>query len=496
MHTETDAMTSPPGRAQRSLRFRTALVAFATLTLVMTACGNGSDDDAQDSGQPPAQAGATAGAPEAEFLQLKGVSTSVDLDPSTAAVLQQNKVTVSPVEPATATMSGSTTTVSFPITEGYVSVYPQSQSPFIRGTFSHSGGVTFKAGGKSLTATDFIVNPGSSTLTATVGGKGVKLLDLDGTNVKVSKDAQGQTVLEGVVAKLSSDAAAALNQTFGVSIFQQGIPLGTVRIAATGTAGPGGAPQAELKQLKGVSTSVDLDPSTAAVLQQNKVTVGPVEPATASMNGSTTTVSFPITEGYVAVYPQSQAPFLRGTFSHSGGVTFKAGGKSLTATDFIVNPGSSTLTATVGGKGVQLLDLDGTNVQMSSDGQGVTKLEGAVAKLSSAAAAALNETFGVSVFQQGIPLGTVRIAASETVPSVQTGSSGAAPSGAAPAPTPSTGSSAPSGTPAGGVATGGGGTSGNGGSVPMLPLVLASAAVVLAAAGAAGARIRSRSSSS
>ncbi|MDP8976675.1 MAG: hypothetical protein M3N28_10000 [Actinomycetota bacterium] len=469
---------------------------FAALSLVMTACGDGSDDDAQDSGQAPAQAGATAGAPEAEFVQLKGVSTNVDLDPATAAVLQQNKVTVTPVEPATASMNGSTTTVSFPITEGYASVYPKSQLPFIRGTFSHSGGLTFKAGGKSLTATDFIVNPGSSTLTATVGGKGVQLLDLDGTNVMVSKDADGQTRLEGTVAKLSSAAADALNQTFGVSVFKQGIPLGTVRIIATGTAGPGGAPQAELKQLKGVSTNVDLDPATAAVLQQNKVTVTPVEPATASMNGSTTTVSFPITEGYVSVYPPSQLPFIRGTFSHSGGLTFKAGGKSLTATDFIVNPGSSTLTATVGGKGVQLLDLDGTNVKMSSDGQGVTKLEGTVAKLSSAAADALNQTFGVSVFKQGIPLGVVRIAASETVPSVQTASSGAAASSAAPSSSaPSSASPAPSATPAGGVATGAGGTS-SGGSVPALPLVLASAALVLAAVGAAGARLHSRSTSS
>ncbi len=470
-------------------------MAFAALTLVMTACGDGSDDDAQDSGQAPAQAGATAGAPEAEFVQLKGVSTNVDLDPNTAAVLQQNKVTVTPVEPATASMNGPTTTVSFPITEGYVAVYPKSQLPFIRGTFSHSGGMTFRAGGKSLTATDFVVNPGSSQLTATVGGKGVQLLDLDGTNVMVSKDAQGQTRLEGTVAKLSQAAADALNQTFGVSVFKQGIPLGTVRIAATGTAGPGGAPQAQLQDLKGVSTNVDLDPGTAAVLQQNKVTVTPVEPATASMNGGTTTVSFPITEGYVSVYPQSQAPFIRGTFSHSGGMTFRAGGKSLTATDFIVNPGSSTLTATVGGKGVQLLDLDGTNVKMSTDGD-VTRLEGTVAKLSQAAADALNQTFGVSVFKQGIPLGVVRIGASETQPSVQTVSSGAAPSSAAPSsPAPSTASPAPSPTPAGGVATGAGGTSG-GGSVPVLPLVLASAAVVLAAVGAAGARLRSRSTSS
>ena len=239
MHTENDSSNKyPPTRAPRGIRLRSAAVALGALSLVTAACA-GSDDsasDAQNASQAAGQpSGAAAGAPEAEFLQLKGVSTSVDLDPGTAAVLQQNKVTVSPVEPATASMNGSTTTVSFPITEGYVAVYPQSQAPFIRGTFSHSGGVTFKAGGKSLTATDFIVNPGSSTLTATVGGKGVQLLDLDGTNVKVSKGAQGETRLEGTVAKLSSAAAAALNETFGVSIFQQGIPLGTVRIAASET---------------------------------------------------------------------------------------------------------------------------------------------------------------------------------------------------------------------------------------------------------------------
>ncbi len=216
----------------------------------------------------------------------------------------------------------------------------------------------------------------------------------------------------------------------------------------------------------------------------------PVQPATASMSGSTTTVSFPINEGYVSVYPQSQTPFIRGTFGHSGGLTFRSGAKSLTATNFIVNPGSSTLTATVGGKGVQLLDLDGTNVKVSTEGA-VTKLEGTVAKLSTAAADALNQTFGVSIFKQGIPLGVVRIAASETVPSVQTVSSNASSSAAPAASIPST---APPGTPSGGVAAGAGGTS-DSGSVPVLPLALASAAVMLAAGGAAGARIRSRSSS-
>ncbi len=397
----------------------------------------------------------SSSAPSAEILTLSGGSTNVDLDAGTAAVLKDNGVTVTPVAPATVTTSGGTTTASFPITEGYVSVYPESQRPFIRGTFSHSGGLTFSAGGKSVTATDFIVNPGSSTLTATVGGNGVQLLDLDGTNVKVTQDG-ATTRVEGTVAKLSATAAGALNQTFGVSLFKQGIPLGVVRIAAQGTAGPGGAPDAEIQALGGQATNVDLDPGTAGVLKDNGVSVAPVEPATVSTSGSTTTASFPISQGYVSVYPKSETPFIRGTFSHVGGLTFSAGGKSVTATDLIVNPGSSSLTATVGGNAVKLLDLDGTNVKVTQDGS-TTRVEGTVAKLSSDAAQALNQTFGVTLFKQGIPLGVVRIAAVAGPPPGVVGD-------ATPPTTqaPSASSAACAQMPVGGVATGGGGTAGTG----------------------------------
>jgi len=416
-------------------------------------------------------------APSAEILTLSGVSTNVDLDAGTAGVLKENGVTVTPVAPATVSTSGGTTTASFPITDGYVSVYPESQRPFIRGTFSHSGGLTFSAGGKSVTATDFVVNPGSSTLTATVGGNGVQLLDLDGSNVKVTQDGS-TTRVEGTVAKLSSTAASALNQTFGVSLFKQGIPLGVVRIAAQGTSGPGGAPTAEIQALGGKATNVDLDAGTAAVLKDNGVMVAPVAPATVSASGGTTTASFPISQGYVSVYPESQAPFIRGTFSHVGGLTFSAGDKSITATDFIVNPGSSSLTATVGGNAVKLGDLDGTNVKVTQDGS-TTRVEGTVAKLSSDAASALNQTFGVSLFKQGIPLGVVRIAAVAGPPPAVVGNATAPTPQAAAARPPAAGVSQ---TPTGGVATGGGGTAGIGtpvgavlpaGSVAFLALLLA-----------------------
>lgn len=384
-----------------------AAVGAGAVVLALTACSSKSNNTTN------AKAASAGQAPNGAIGGLTGVSTTVDLDTSTAMVLQQNKVTVAPVAPATAAAQNGTTAVSFPITAGYVALYPHDQLPFARGILTHSGGLTFSAGGKTLTATDFIVNPGSSVLTGTVGGNSVPLLDLDGSKVQVSNDAQGQVHLDGTVAKLSQQAADALNQTFGVTLFKQGIPLGVVHIVAKGSKGETGGPGAlaTIESLKGDSTSVDVDPSTAMVLQQNNVTVAPVGPATAAAANGTTTVSFPITAGYVAVYPQNDLPFVRGILTHSGGLTFSAGGKTLTATNFVVNPGTSILTATVGGNAVPLLDLDGSKVKMTTDAQGKVHLDGTVAKLSQTAADALNQTFGVTLFKAGIPLGVVHIVA-------------------------------------------------------------------------------------
>jgi hypothetical protein len=391
---------------------RLTLAVGATAALAtLAACGadaTTSSSAGAGSGGTPAS---TTAAPSAAILSLSGATTKVDIDASTAQVLQQHGVTVAPVAPATAAMANGTVEVSFPITAGYAAIYPQNDLPFVRGTFSHSGGLTFSAGGKSLTATDFVVNPGTSILTATVGGKSVPLLDLDGSKVQITSDSTG-VHLDGTVAKLTTTAADALNSTFGVSLFAKGIPVGVVHITATGMAGPGGAPAAQVEQLSGQSTSVNVDAGTAMVLQQNGVTVAPVGPATASTaNGLT--VSFPITNGYVAAYPQSSLPFIRGLISHSGGLTFSAAGKSLTVTDFMVNPGNSELYATVSGSGavLPLLDLDGSKVTMTTDGAGAIHLDGTIAKLSATAAAALNSTFGVTLFKAGIPLGVVHIIA-------------------------------------------------------------------------------------
>lgn len=214
---------------------RTAFATFAAVAVLSGAAlvGCSSKNNAPSNASPTASAAINT---------LTGVSTTVDIDPNTLQVLTQNKVMVAPVAPATVTQDPGTPAAgssgvhaTFPITGGHVSIYPQNDLPFIRGIVNHSGGLTFSAGGKSLTATNFVVDPGASTLTATVGGQQVRLLDLNGQNVKVSKDAQGMVRLDGTIAVLSQPAADALNSTFGVTLFKQGIPLGVVHIIATGS---------------------------------------------------------------------------------------------------------------------------------------------------------------------------------------------------------------------------------------------------------------------
>ncbi|MGI9079348.1 MAG: hypothetical protein ACR2GF_00755 [Acidimicrobiales bacterium] len=398
----------------RSLaRPKVALAVVAASALTLAACGSSSKSASPGTDITSKTAGS---AMAAEFLTLKGVSTSVDLDAGTLKVLTDKGVAPTPIAPATVASTGGVTTASFPISQGYVSVYPTTTPDYVRGLLSHTGGLKFTAGGKSLDLTDFMVNPGDSTLTATVaGGSAAPILDLDGSNLKISTDAQGNTKLDGAVAKLSQVGADALNKYFGVSFFAKGIPLGVVHIVATGIAGPKGMPTAQFLNLSGVNTSVTLDPGTLKVLSDNKVTPTPIAPATVAASGADTNATFPITQGFVSVFPTSDPNYIRGTFSHDGGLKFTLGSTSVELTDFVVNPGDSTLTATVnGGAAAPILDLDGSALKVSTDAQGNTKLDGPIAKLSQVGADALNKAFKTSLFKQGIVLGVVHVTAKGT----------------------------------------------------------------------------------
>ncbi|HEX3621429.1 MAG TPA: hypothetical protein VHT97_03855 [Acidimicrobiales bacterium] len=389
------------------------------LALAGAACGSNSSNksSASASGSTSAQTKDMVTA----IPSLSGVGTSVAIDAGTAGALKSLGVALAPS--GNATFDAATSTITFPITSGYAEIHsdPTFKPGYILGSIEHQGsGFTLTAGSTKVELGDFVVDPGNSILYGTVGGVGgtpkVPLLTLDGTNVKVGSDAQGNVTLDGTVAKLTDTAASALNKAFNVTALKAGLPLGTVHLVAKGSPSTYDATAdktARITRLAGQSTSVKLDPDTAKALASLNVAVAPV--GTAKFDSATSTVSFPITGGFAAIHSDLayKPGYIAGSVIHEdSGLKFSSGSKSLEVTDFVVDPGASILTATAGGKsGIPLLSLDGTAVKVSMDGSNVV-LDGTVAKLTAPGAAALNATFGVTAFKEGIPLGTVHLVAS------------------------------------------------------------------------------------
>jgi hypothetical protein len=345
---------------------------------------------------------------------LTGVGTTLNLNASTAAALTSLGVHVVPE--GTATASG--TSVTFPITSGYVEIHSNKhhRPGYIEGSIEHYGsGLTLTAGSTVVTLSDFVVDPGDSLLYASVNGVPDKapLLQLDGRAVTVSKDGSGDVVLNGTIANLTSSAAASLDSAFGTAAIKGGTPLGTVHLVAKGTANTYTGKVAEIPRVTG-TTSLDLNAKTAAALTSLGVTPGVTGTATAS--GSS--VSFPITGGDAVIHSNKHyAPgYVDGVILHEGsGLTLTKGGTTVALTNFTIDPGHSVLYGDVNGTvpaaNVPLLQLDGRPLVITTGG-GQVHLDGTIANLTPTAAAALNKAFGVTAFAAGMPLGTAHIAAS------------------------------------------------------------------------------------
>jgi hypothetical protein len=188
-----------------------AIAAIVVLALGIAACG----DDDENGG------GTTAAA--AEPLALTGEQTEVVLDTGTAAVLEQNQVNVEPIDPAAPEGDA----IAFPITGGEIN------TDDLAGTIDHSGGLRFSAGGTQVKLTDFVVDTVNGTLTSTAAGTDLPTLKLDLSGVQQS-DEGGTIVLSNITSTLTPQAAQALNDAFGVSLFEGGLAFGDVAIRATG----------------------------------------------------------------------------------------------------------------------------------------------------------------------------------------------------------------------------------------------------------------------
>lgn len=399
--------------AQTHHRFTVLVV--SGLAIVLGACGSSSN-----SASPPATAPSPP--PSADKITAipsitTGSTTTLTLDPSTAAGLTSLKVAVTAVGTATAKTATGGTSFTFPQTSGYAEIHSDTNHKpgTIEGSIEHfNSGLRFTLGAKFIEVTNFVVDPGNSILYATVDGVAdVPLLVLDGTHVTMSMSGP-DVVLDGTVARLTPEAAQALDQTFSTGAATPGLPLGTAHLVINASNATTSTDKTtEITQLTGLSTSVTLDPSTATVLKTLGVTVAPSGSAT--FDPATATVSFRITGGFVAVHSDRnyKPGYIAGVLIHQeSGLTLSKGTKSLNLSDFVVDPADSTLTGTVGGKvGVPLLSLNGAPVKVSPV-NGSVHLDGTIATLTGTAATALNATFATTAFKAGLKLGVVHIIAS------------------------------------------------------------------------------------
>ena len=95
-----------------------------------------------------------------------------------------------------------------------------------------------------------------------------------------------------------------------------------------------------------------------------------------------------------------------GSIFHSGGIALTKGSTRVELTAFrILIDSTPDLVASVGGSRVSILSLDLSGLKVAVQGRRIT-LSGVKAKLTKAAADALNQAFGTTAFKEGLVLGT------------------------------------------------------------------------------------------
>jgi len=215
-------------------RFGMLIALVAALAFAVSACGS---DDSTSSDSTSAE----DVKPVAEIPELTGDTTDVTLDAGFVQALTDLKVTPGPVGDAEISKDG---VASFPITGGSVTYYDPASPvrPYVQGIIDHEGsGLSLTAGKTTVELTDFVIDPGTSELTGTVTANGKEaatdalLFDLDGSTLNPLKsNPDGSATLEGTTVLLSDDAAALLNETFGIDALKGGLEIGISSITVAG----------------------------------------------------------------------------------------------------------------------------------------------------------------------------------------------------------------------------------------------------------------------
>jgi hypothetical protein len=210
MKTITKSLLGSPDRSGMSapalVTFASAIVALVVLALSATT--------AQSSERHNGKA-----------LELSG-KTWLKIDKDTAAALSDAGVKVEASGAAEGPTAKRPYTFAFPIVGGKVDKDP------LGGKIVHSGGLSFSADSEKVVVKRFVIELDRGVLSAKVAGTGqrIALLRLGAPEgVKVGSE---RIVLKGVDAKLTAQAAAALNEAFDTDLFAGGLLIGEATVNA------------------------------------------------------------------------------------------------------------------------------------------------------------------------------------------------------------------------------------------------------------------------
>jgi hypothetical protein len=158
-------------------------------------------------------------------LALSG-KTWLKVDKDTAAALSDAGVKLEATGAAEGPTAKRPYTFAFPIVGGKVDKHP------LGGKIVHSGGLSFSADSEKVVVKRFVIDLDRGVLSAKVAGTGqrIALLRLGAPEgVKVGSE---RIVLRGVEAKLSAQAARALNEAFDTKLFAGGLLIGEATVNA------------------------------------------------------------------------------------------------------------------------------------------------------------------------------------------------------------------------------------------------------------------------
>ena len=158
-------------------------------------------------------------------IALSG-KTWLKIDKDTAAALSDAGVKVEATGAAEGPTAKRPYTFAFPIVGGKVDKDP------LGGRIVHSGGLSFSADSESVVVKRFVIELDRAVLTAKVAGTGQRIDLLRLGAPEGAKVGAERIVLRGVDAKLTTQAAKALNEALDTDLFAGGLLIGEATVIA------------------------------------------------------------------------------------------------------------------------------------------------------------------------------------------------------------------------------------------------------------------------